>query len=192
MTELMLLRHGETTMGRGVYCGSSNPPLSAKGEKESRRAIRPVKAFAPDCVYTSDRLRAVQTAAIAAPDSKTTALAVLAEMDFGNFEGLNADDIQRCMPQDWQAYMDDYASFAFPAGESVSGFFQRAVSAVTDIVACHQDKRILIVSHKGVIMAALSHYLHGDTSHGFLYDVRLSGWATLSIADGYAMLKQLY
>ncbi len=191
MTELILMRHGRTTLANGVYCGSSDPALSHEGINETNSAIKHIAAMAPAYVYTSDMRRALQTAKLVAPQMEPIILPSLREMDFGDFEGLHAGDIQRLMPKAWQSYMDDYKSFVFPNGEAVVDFLQRAVTAVTDIAASHTGERTLIVTHKGVIMAVLSHYLHGDTAHAFCYDIRPAGWAKLFITNGFATLTQL-
>ncbi len=193
MTQLILLRHGKTKLNeKKVYCGSSDPALSALGMKETEHTAKHLKAFVPDCVYTSERQRALKTAQIVAPNMPVTTVPALCELDFGDFEGLDADEISRRMPDEWQAYLNDPHGYCFPNGDSVPGFLKLSSEAVTQIVKRHQGQRILIVTHKGVIMAALSYYLHGDISHTFHYDIRPSGFAKLNIFNDFGILTQLY
>ncbi len=175
-----------------MYCGSGDPPLSQKGVEETKRIAAHIRTFAPDDVYSSDRRRAVQTARIVVPRHEVKTSAALREMDFGCFEGLCADEIERHMPQKWREYIEEPLSFAFPDGDSVPRFMAAAFGAVLDIVKRHSGRRVLIVTHKGVIMAALSYLLHGDGSHALHYDVRPSGYAKLDIYDGFAVLTRLY
>ncbi len=192
MTQIILLRHGKTELNeKKVYCGSSDPSLSVLGIEETQRTAKYLKAFAPDCVYVSEKRRAVQTAQIVAPHLRAVRVSGLCEMDFGRFEGLGADDIAGRMPEEWQAYMNDPYGFCFPEGDSVPGFLRRSSETVRQIVHRHQGQQVLIVTHKGVIMAALSHYLHGDLKHTFQYDVRPSGFASLSIFEDSCILTQL-
>lgn len=193
MTELILLRHGKTALNeKKVYCGSSDPPLSAQGIIETERTAEHLKAFEPNGVYASEKQRARQSAQIVAPHMPVSAVPALCELDFGDFEGLSADEIARRMPDEWQAYLDDPYGFHFPNGDSVNGFLQRSSKAVRQISERHQGQRILVVTHKGVITAALSYYLHGDLKAAFHYDIRPSGFARLKIFDDICVLTQLY
>jgi alpha-ribazole phosphatase len=193
MTELILLRHGKTPLNeKKVYCGRSNPPLSAEGILETEQTAKQLQAFDPDCVYASDKQRTQQSARIVTPHMPVTTVPALHELDFGDFEGLGADEICREMPNEWQAYLDNPYGFHFPSGESVQGFLTRSSEAVRQIAQQHQGQRILIVTHKGVITAALSYYLHGDLSHTFHYDIRPSGYARLKIYHDFCVLTQLY
>lgn len=192
MTELILLRHGKTAHNeKRVYCGSGDPPLSARGIAETKRSAKLLKPFAPHGIYVSDKRRAVQTAHIVAPRGPFVTQSALREINFGAFEGLNADEIARRMPQQWREYMNDPFEFVFPDGDSVAGYLEGAYKAVWHIVSRHDGQRILIVTHKGVITAALSYLLHGDFKHMFHYDIRPSGYAKLDIYVDHSVLIQL-
>lgn len=192
MTELILLRHGKTGFNeKKVYCGSSNPPLSAQGIEETAQTAKLLESFAPDCAYSSEKQRAVQTAQIVVPHRPVTTVPSLCELDFGDFEGLNADEISRRMPDEWQAYLNDPYGYCFPDGDCVSDFLKRSSEAVREIAKRHQGQRILIVTHKGVITAALSYYLHGDFKAIFHFDIRSSGFARLNISGEFGVLTQL-
>ncbi len=193
MTQLILLRHGKTELNeKKVYCGSSDPALSVQGIIETERTANCLIAYTPDCLYTSERQRALKTAQIVMPNMPVTTVPALCELDFGDFEGLDANDIARRMPDEWQVYLGDPYGYCFPNGDCVSDFLKRSSEAVRQIVKRHQGQRILIVTHKGVITAALSYYLHGDLSHTFHYDIRPSGFAKLNISDDFCVLTQLY
>lgn len=192
MTELILLRHGATLLNeKGAYCGRTDPPLSARGVAETKRAAKALRSFAPQHVYTSGLRRAVHSAQIVAPQAATVCEA-LRELDFGAFEGLTAEDAAQSMPQAWRGYLEHPLAFQFPGGESVPCFLLRAAQAVTQLAARHGGRRVLVVTHKGVILAALSRLLHGDLTHGFCYDIRPSGFARLIISGESAVLTQIY
>lgn len=193
MTELILFRHGKTVLNeKKVYCGSSDPPLSAQGIEDTTHTAKLLELYAPDCVYSSEKQRALQTAQIVMPNRPVTRVPALCELDFGDFEGLNADEISRRMPDEWQAYLNDPYGYCFPNGECVPGFLKRSSEAVMQIAKRHQGQRILIVTHKGVITAALSYYLHGDFKAAFHYDICPSGFARLNITGEFCVLTQLY
>ncbi len=192
MTELILVRHGRTRANtEGLYCGRLDLPLLNEAIEEVSKTALALSAFAPHRVFCSDALRARQTAQIIAPDSAAVFFPSLREMDFGAFEGLNADEIQLRYPDVWQTYMDDYMSFTFPGGDNVRSYLTKASERINGIIKEAKDSCVLIVSHKGFILSVLSHLLHGDSKHIFCYDIRPAGFARLSIGEGYAMLRQL-
>ena len=193
MTELILLRHGKTAFNeKGVYCGSSNPPLSPQGIAEAKRTARQLEALEPDAVYVSASHRAVQTARIIAPHRPAIIMQTLREIDFGEFEGYHADEIAQRMPKAWETYLNDPLGFTFPGGDCVQEFLESAYEAVRQIIDAHDAHRVLIVTHKGVMMAVLSLLLHGDYQHCFSYDVRPSGFARLRIYNDSSVLTQLF
>ncbi|MGI5849238.1 MAG: histidine phosphatase family protein [Christensenellales bacterium] len=190
MTELILLRHGQTKANiKGAYSGKTDLPLLNESIEQVIAAARCLPKF--DCVYSSEAIRAKQTASIIAPNTPVKYLKALREIDFGDFEGLSADEIEKLMPKVWQRYLDDFMGFIFPNGDSVEGYLTDAAKTIRSIVKSHPGKRILIVGHKGFIMCTLSYYLHGDLSHIFSYDIRPCCFAWLSIAGDSGVLKQL-
>jgi broad specificity phosphatase PhoE len=192
VTELVLVRHGETQANlAGVYCGRLDPPLAASGFAAAEETAARLGALTPGRVLCSAALRARQTAAIVAPGAAAVVLPSLREMDFGAFEGLAADDISQRMPQAWQAYMADYRRFTFPGGDNVNDYLTKAAETINAIVREPDDGSVLIVSHKGFILSALSALLHGDSDHIFCYDIRPAGYARLAFVGGAPVLKQL-
>ncbi len=193
MTELVLARHGKTkaTISR-VYCGKTDLPLADEGKDEAKRTAKALSQDKFDFVYSSDMKRAVQTAHIIAPGYEIEYTRTLREMDFGLFEGLTAKQIEQKMPEQWNKYLDDYCSFVFPEGGSVREYFGGAVNTINSIISEHENKKILVVSHKGFIASVLSFYLHGDKTHLFNYDIRPCGFARLFLYEKTAVLGQLY
>ena len=190
MTELILLRHGQTAANEThIFCGRLDPPLSPQGEEAVRNTAQVLSADF-DRVLTSDALRATQTAQLVCPDAKPEMLTALREIDFGDFEGLGADEIQRHMAEPWARYIGDPQGFVFPGGDDAAQYLRKAAKTAFTIVQGGEG-RVLVVSHKGWIAAALSVLLHGDASHMFRYDIRPAGFARLSITDGFAVLTQL-
>lgn len=180
MTELYLMRHGQTAANhRGIYCGQTDIALTAAGVQQAGNAAKHLPCVAH--VYSSDLIRAKQTARIAMPHAKITYQNALREIDFGDFEGLNADQIQAAMPIAWHRYMEDFMAFTFPHGDAVQEYLTNAIDTIQSIVAAHENERLLVVSHKGFILVVLSHYLNGDSAHMFDYDIAPGSFIKLCI-----------
>jgi len=183
------MRHGQTAANEAhIFCGRLDPPLSLQGEEQVRRAAQ-VLSGPFDRVLVSPALRTRQTAQIVCPDSPLEILPELCEVDFGEFEGLTADEIQERMPEAWKNLMNIPLHFIFPNGDDVV-LYLREAERTAELIA-KGEGRVLVVSHKGFVTAALSTLLHGNASRKFNYDIAPGGFAVMEISEGFAMLKQL-
>lgn len=151
-----LVRHGMTPGNeqRRYVGGSTDEGLSAKG----RSLLRAICADASVArVYSSTLKRTVQTAQILFPEAGIVPLRDLREMEFGSFEGKNADELAE--DASYRAWVDDGCVDACPGGESRSGFAARCIRAFVDCVKREERfgvERTVLVVHGGTIMAILS------------------------------------
>jgi probable phosphoglycerate mutase len=154
MTELVLIRHGETDMNRELrFQGQVNVGLNATGHEQARRLAARMAGEQADAVYVSDLLRARQTAE---PIASELALAPvpesgLREQHFGQVDGMRVDDIQREHPEAWAGWLRFEEDFAMPEGESTRAFHARVMDAVHRVVAAHVGQTLVIVTHGGVL-----------------------------------------
>ena len=156
MTELILIRHGETDWNvQGRFQGQIDVPLNATGlrqaELTAERLERERVRF--DAFYCSDLLRTRQTAA---PAAQRLALAAepdagLREQHFGVLEGLSFDEVQARHPDLLSAWLRHDPDYALPEGESVRAFHARVVSALRALAERHAGARIGVVTHGGVL-----------------------------------------
>ncbi|MGW2597724.1 histidine phosphatase family protein [Streptomyces klenkii] len=108
MSELLLIRHGETEWSRdGRHTGFTDVALTGRGERQAE-ALRPLLAgSAPAKVLVSPMKRALRTAELAGlegaeidPD--------LHEWDYGGYEGVTTEEIHRTRPG-WYLWDDGVA-----------------------------------------------------------------------------------
>ena len=154
MTELLFIRHGETDWNRQQrFQGQIDVPLNAQGHAQAARLAARLAGEPPDAFFTSDLIRARETAApLAAVWGQTpVALTGLREQAFGIFEGLNLATITAGHAELWQRWLEHRADFALPGGESLRQFHTRVLNAVRDLAATHAGRRLTIVSHGGVL-----------------------------------------
>ncbi|MEV5944349.1 histidine phosphatase family protein [Streptomyces sp. NPDC051994] len=105
MSELILIRHGETAWSRtGQHAGRTDLPLTQAGE-DAACALAPRLAGREFvAVYTSPLTRAVRTAELAGL-SGAEANADLIEWNYGRYEGLTAEQNQELKPG-WELWRD--------------------------------------------------------------------------------------
>lgn len=163
MTELVLVRHGETAGNqRKNYIGRTDEPLSADGEVKIRNLAAKGLYPAVDMLVVSPMLRCRQTAALIYPEMPQITVADLTECDFGEFENKNYRDLSD--NADYQAWIDSGGVAAFPGGESRADFVARVCRgfAVTMAEILSADvKSAAFVVHGGTIMAILSSFADG-------------------------------
>jgi broad specificity phosphatase PhoE len=155
VTDLLLVRHGETDWNRdGRYQGHADPPLNEVGREQARELARKLGAHEFDVVYTSDLRRASETAEIIVRGREVPLLPEpgLREIDVGSWSGLTRAEIEQRFPG---ADRHD--------GEAPEAMRERVVRTVTAIAEREAGKRVLIVSHGGALRALLHHALNDDS-----------------------------
>lgn len=156
---LTILRHGQTAGNlRHAYVGSTDDPLCDAG----RDAIRRAGPFPHvPLVYASPLCRARETAEILFPNARIVLCPGLQEMDFGVFEGRNAEDM-RDDPV-YTAWVDSGCRDRCPGGEAMDDFRQRTQTEFERIAAeclARGDESLVIVAHGGTIMSVMSRFSH--------------------------------
>jgi len=168
---LVLVRHGETVGHSSIrYYGRTDVALSDLGRRQMRLAREWLAArdgasgFAP--VFTSPLVRATEAARIiAGRDAATIAIEEFAEVDFGLFEGLTAEEIAARYPEEFRLWNVNRLApdFVYPEGESRAAFVARVARGTARMLVSWQDahaggsagSNALVVAHRGVIRAVV-------------------------------------
>jgi alpha-ribazole phosphatase/probable phosphoglycerate mutase len=103
-------------------------------------------------IYCSPRSRAVESAAILAKaaDCSVCEMPELAEIDFGDFEGLLYDEIAARYPEVYREWMENPTEVRFPNGECFLEMRERVMRAFELLLARHDGQTVALVSHGGV------------------------------------------
>ncbi len=168
---LVLVRHGETVGHSSIrYYGRTDVALSGLGRRQMRAAREwletrgGVRGFAP--VLTSPLVRAAEAARIiAGTDAAAVAIEELAEVDFGLFEGLTAQEIAERYPKEFLRWNSNRLApdFIYPEGESRVAFVARVARGTERMLALWHEasaggragSNALLVAHRGVIRAVV-------------------------------------
>jgi probable phosphoglycerate mutase len=160
MTEIFLIRHGETAWNAERRLqGHLDIPLNEEGERQAAALARALAGETVDMIISSDLSRAASTARAVAElqGLPLQTDAALRERCFGAFEGLLYDELEAHFPEAYAQWRTRDPHARYPDGErraeTFAEFAQRAVAAVTRIAEMHRGKRIIIVSHGGVLDA---------------------------------------
>ena len=196
MTEILLIRHGETEWNQqGRMQGQHDSPLTPLGLHQARQLARRLKDVAFSALYSSDLGRAHQTARCIADASGHDIVAdrELRERSFGIFEGLTNHEIEKRHPDLYALFEQRLPDFRMPQGESAREFRDRCVGALERIVRGHEGETIVVVTH-GLVLDALYRTackLALDIPRGFpLLNCSLNtfrygeaGWQAVAVCD---------
>jgi 2,3-bisphosphoglycerate-dependent phosphoglycerate mutase len=166
MTELIVVRHGETDWNRQHrFQGQIDVPLNDVGRAQAERLAQRLIDERFDVVVASDLQRARTTAELAAAGHAIVSEPLWREQSFGVLEGLDAPTIIERHPQLWAHWLRHDADYALPGGESVRMFHQRVQQALQRLLLQYEGARIAVFTHGGVLdmlwRAAHQAPLHG-------------------------------
>jgi len=168
-TTLYLIRHGENDANvAGVWQGSTDSPLNARGQAQARALARRIahEQLPISIIYSSPVQRARLTAeqvALALGDVPVVLDPGLAEYHLGEWEGLTYEQLKD-EKRLWERMADD-PDFTPPGGESPRQFALRLLNSFQTIIQKHGGETVAVVGHGGALATALSMLIDhsGDT-----------------------------
>jgi broad specificity phosphatase PhoE len=170
---LVLLRHGETEWSKsGQHTGSTDIELTENGRIQAElagRALAELKLDDP-LVVSSPRQRALVTAKLAGLNVDEVS-PLLAEWDYGSYEGLTTPQIRESDP-DWLVW-----THGCPGGESVAQVSDRADRAVALALEHMASRDVLFISHGHLSRSVITRWVELPLVEG-----RRFGMITASIA----------
>lgn len=155
-TELILLRHGESTWNaERRFQGHGDPPLSALGREQASAVAHDGSLGSIDVIMCSDLRRAEETAAIVGNGLALpwTADARWRERAVGAWTGLTRDEIRSRWPDDYARLRSGDMDFRPGGGECRAALLERAREASLAAAAAFPGARVLVITHRGVIRA---------------------------------------
>lgn len=159
MREIWLLRHGQTDwnlQGRWQGQASFAPGLNKTGFAQARSAAEELSDIQFSAIYSSDLLRARQTAEAVAEKQGLPVLLDerLREVNLGEWEGLLSDEVKARYAEELEERERNPLHARPPQGETLAEVAERAKAAVNDILQKQAQGPLLIVSH-GLTLASL-------------------------------------
>lgn len=178
-TEFWIVRHGESEWNiTGQYQGQADVRLSINGYQQAQILAQRLKGLTFDAIYTSDLIRASDTAHTAtqylAHPPKIEAISALREIHVGQLSGLNKHEIDEQYSQYIATLQADPWTTRRPDGESMADLYERCADAFHQLQAKHPGQRVLVFTHGGVIRIAVGLALGG---------IPANAWARLNVSN---------
>lgn len=184
MVSLLLARHGETEWNRTHrWQGFTGPPLNELGRQQGKDLTEELERRKIDAVYSSDTIRAVETAEIVAVRRglEVRQDARLREVNFGEWEGLTRQEINERYAGAFSRW--DACKLEAPTGgESDLAMAERVLEALSEIADRHLGCQVLVVTSGGPIRAVQAHAQGVDQALARLHFKRSDNCAVLELA----------
>jgi broad specificity phosphatase PhoE len=161
MLTLVLSRHGATDRSNPEqHLGQRiDIPLSAAGRSAAQALGRRLEGVRFDRIVASPLRRAQETARLALPAADVETDARLAEMDYGEWEGLTYEEIAERDDERRRAWEEDPEASACPGGESGADVARRVRAFLADTAGADQVQ-VLAVAHSTTNRILLAVALH--------------------------------
>ncbi len=160
MTELLLIRHGQTDWNREKKVMGRQPiSLNSVGREQVLKLQGYLNAVKIDAFYSSPVKRTWETSEIICKDRDLEICAAdeLAEIDYGEWENMTFSEIHRDKKDAWHTYKTNPEELSIPGGESMPEVKARVGSLLNKILEKHTGERVALVSHADVLKVALVH-----------------------------------
>jgi broad specificity phosphatase PhoE len=161
-TRILLVRHGQSQgNAEGRFGGHSATPLSEFGRAQAEATARVLSTEGVTAIYSSDLLRAVETARplASALGLEINCTEAFRERKVGRMEGLTFEEAAAQFPQEYAALLRRDFEHVLEGGESYRQMLDRAARALDACTAAHRGGTVAVFSHTGTICILVLHLM---------------------------------
>lgn len=159
-TTIYLVRHGESQANqRDLFLGHGDLDLTDTGRRQAQMTAGYLKNIQPDFIYSSDLMRAYETARPTAEHFQKPIIKEkgLREIDGGQWDFVPFPELAQRFPESFRIWLEDIDNARCDGGESVQELTKRVVDTITDIAQRHAGKVIFLFSHATPVRAFAAH-----------------------------------
>ena len=194
MLKLILVRHAITEDNKGCkLSGHIDSILSEEGKKQIKDLNKFLQLEKIDKIYTTTSSRTKYTVEEIAQERNIEIIEkdTLKEISFGDFEGLDFNEIKDRYPDEFQKMIDEGYNYRYPNGESLVDSYNRVAKEIKEIVNNNDNKNILICSHGGTIRNILTYLISNSYNYHWNFRIDNCSVTTLEIDDGFAVINNM-
>ncbi|MFQ5996528.1 MAG: histidine phosphatase family protein [Dehalococcoidales bacterium] len=167
MTEIMIVRHGETEWNVGeIFRGRIDIELNETGMKQAELLAEYLSKLKIDAIYSSPLKRALRTAEITAGyhNLNVNIAPGLIDFNYGQWQGRSHQEVKDKYKELYTAWTNHPEQVKMPAGESLDEVRKRAMGTVTEVITRYKGT-VVLVSHRVVNKVLICALLGLDNSH---------------------------
>lgn len=192
MTELLIIRHGETAYNTSdIFRGRISIGLSEKGLNQVELLSEYLGTKKIQAIYCSPLQRALQTAEPVARRHQLNVQTVpgLNDLDFGEWEGKSVQDVKNTYQEIFKLWLERPDLAKIPGGESLEDARKRVLEALYGIMEQNKEGIVVIVTHRVITKVLACALLGLDNSHFWNIDQDTCGVTTFVHNGRYFILK---
>ena len=155
---IYLTRHGETEWNeKKLVQGHTDIPLNKKGVEQAKQLGRELKNIHFEAVFSSDLLRAKDSAKIIVLGKRLNIVLTnaLRERFFGRFEGKPLEDLVKTIGEVMTVSKEEQKRLKIYDVESDDDILLRLLPFIKRVAADYSGKNVLMVTHGGLLRAFL-------------------------------------
>jgi len=164
---LILVRHGQTALNeKNVFRGRLDIPLNETGIQQANAIAERLATFNINIIYSSPLKRALETAQIIGTrlNINTEIDNNLVDFDFGKWQGLTIEEIQKQFPEFYEIWLKDPHMVKIPDGENLALVRSRVSKLLSKLIR-NDGGNIAIVSHRVILKVLICTALSLDDSY---------------------------
>lgn len=192
--KITFISHGATIYSEEnrLSDNANYPPLNESGEEEIAKICEWLKkrAIKNDKIYVSPALRTIQSAQMISKVFKKDfeILDDLHSRKMGVWSGLTFEKIEQKYPQMLDQLHANPCSYCPDCGETILEFNKRVSKLLKNVVEENRGNRIIVVTHPGVIQAAISNAIKLPPKHQAKVYIKTGSATQISYFESWASL----
>lgn len=164
MVKFVIIRHGYSKNNKEKkFTGQCDVPLDVVGFEQANDTCKyVVENFDIDVIYSSDLIRAIDTATPIANalNLPITKVKELRELDVGKWGDLTFEQVKERYPKEYEHYVSDVGNAGCVGGESYADLVERSDKIMRKLAKENGGKTVLISTHGGFIRCLRSAWLN--------------------------------
>jgi len=192
VTTALLIRHGHTgATEQGICYTDPAAELTPAGQAQAELIGKWLQSEKVDVLLSSSSQRVVTTAQIVGRELNIPFQVVqdLNEWNVGEWEGRAYIDIKAEQPELYGAWVRDPIVHKPPGGESIEDVYRRTSTKLDELIELHKGKRVVLVTHAGIIRSAIIKALQMDVRNFWRLVVPVGTVTRIDFSPSFASLQ---
>lgn len=194
ITSIVFVRHGHTRQTEeGKLYSDPSALLSENGLKQASNLAAFLPRESSEILLASTAQRVTGTADLVSRSLNLPVVLVpgLDEQNVGEWEGRSYLDIKKASPELYKSWSSDPIRNRPPGGESIADLVERVGTSISNLINEHKGKRIVLVTHAGVIRSAVVSALQMPIDNFYRVAIPTASASKIDYSDNFATLQYL-
>ena len=167
--------------------------LSEEGKNQIIELTEFLQSQSIDKIYTTTSSRTKHTVEYIAKQRNIdiTEKDCLKEISFGDFEGLDFNEIKVKYPEEFQKMIDKGYEYRYPNGESLIDSYNRVSKEIKEIIDDNDNKTILICSHGGTIRNIITYLISNSYEYHWNFKIDNCSVTILEVDNGFTVVSSM-